>query len=186
VTTYLIDGVTPIPSNGDTGWGTTLSAAITAIDARFTWTGSLAVPDNLPAASISGTTLASNVISSSLTSVGTLTNLTISGATILGPAVITQQSASYTLALSDQGKIIEMTNSTAATVTVPPNTTAFPVGSQITVIRNGTGTVDFAAGGGVILLSDSANLYLSTQYSAGTLIKRATNTWYLVGNLSAS
>jgi hypothetical protein len=38
----------------------------------------------------------------------------------------------------------------------------------------------------VILLSDSANLYLSTQYSAGTLIKRATNTWYLVGNLSAS
>lgn len=33
----LIDGTTPIPSNGDTSWGTTLNAAINAIDGRFVY-----------------------------------------------------------------------------------------------------------------------------------------------------
>jgi hypothetical protein len=112
--------------------------------------------------------------------------LTVSGTTVLGPTSITQQSGDYTLALGDQGTVIEMTNSTDATVTVPPNTTALPVGTQITVVRNGSGKVLFAAGAGVTVRSDSSKLYLSTQYSAGTLIKRATNEWYLIGNLSAS
>lgn len=122
-------------------------------------------------------------------STGTTTinnGLTVSGTTTLGPASITQQSGDYTLALSDQGKVLEMTNGTDATVTVPPNTTALPVGTQITVVRNGAGKVVFAAGAGVTIRSDSSKLYLSTQYSAGTLIKRGTNEWYLIGNLSAS
>jgi hypothetical protein len=112
--------------------------------------------------------------------------LTVSGTTTLGPASITQQSGDYTLALSDQGTVVEMTNGTDATVTVPPNTTALPIGTQITVVRNGAGKVLFAAGAGVVIRSDSSKLYLSTQYSAGTLIKRAAAEWYLIGNLSAS
>lgn len=112
--------------------------------------------------------------------------LTVTGPTILGPAVLTQQSTSYTLALADAGDIVEMTNSSAATVTIPANgTTEFPIGTQITVVRNNAG-VQFVPATDVILLSDSSKQYLATQYSAGTLIKRATNTWYLIGNLSAS
>jgi hypothetical protein len=112
--------------------------------------------------------------------------LTVTGPTILGPAVLTQQAANYTLALADAGDILEMTNSSAATVTIPANgTTAFPIGTQITVIRNSAG-VQFVPDTDVILLSDSSKQYLATQYSAGTLIKRGTNTWYLIGNLSAS
>jgi hypothetical protein len=113
--------------------------------------------------------------------------LTVTGPTILGPAVITQQSAGYTLVLTDAGDIIEMTNSSAATVTIPPNASvAFPVGTQIVVIRNASGTVQFQAGAGVTLRSDASKFFISTQYSAATLVKRGTNEWYLIGNLSAS
>lgn len=114
--------------------------------------------------------------------------LTVSGTTILGPASMTQQSVSYTLALADQGKVIEMTNSSSAVVTVPASgTTNFPVGTQIMIVRNGAGTVSFSPfDGTVTILSDSSKTFISTRYSAATLIKRATDTWYLVGNLSAS
>lgn len=69
--TYLIDGATPLPENGDTGWGSTLNTAIQAIDDRFTYSS--------PSYS-----LASTVLGSSLTSVGTLTSLTVSGAGSIG------------------------------------------------------------------------------------------------------
>jgi hypothetical protein len=69
--TYLVDGVTQIPENGDTGWGSTLNTAIQAIDGRFTYSS--------PSYS-----LASTVLGSSLTSVGTLTSLAVSGAGSIG------------------------------------------------------------------------------------------------------
>jgi len=37
VTTYLINGSTQIPENGDANWGTTLNAAIQEIDGRFVY-----------------------------------------------------------------------------------------------------------------------------------------------------
>ena len=75
--TYLIDGVTPLPENGDLGWGTILNAAINEIDGRFTYSS----PDY---------GLANTVISSSLTSVGTLTSLAVSGnATVGGSLTVT-------------------------------------------------------------------------------------------------
>ena len=113
--------------------------------------------------------------------------LTVSGTTVLGPASIVAQSSSYTLATSDAGKVVEMTNSTDAVLTVPPNNTVpIAIGTQITVVRNSTGKVQFAAGAGVTILSDSSKLFLAVQYAAGTLIKRDTNVWYLIGNLAAS
>jgi hypothetical protein len=39
---YLNDGVTAIPDVGDTGWGTTLNAAINAIDDRFNYNATAA------------------------------------------------------------------------------------------------------------------------------------------------
>jgi len=54
------------------------------------WTGSA---PSAPANALTGTTLASNVVSSSLTSVGTLTNLTTNGLTVNGTTTISRQIA---------------------------------------------------------------------------------------------
>lgn len=113
--------------------------------------------------------------------------LTVSGTTILGPASITAQATARTLTLADQGKVIDMTNSTDVALTIPPNSSvAFPVGTQILVVRNSTGKVSFTPGAGVTLRSDSSKQFIATQYSAATLMQRAADEWYLIGNLAAS
>lgn len=104
---------------------------------------------------------------------------------------ILEKTADHPLVLSDAYKIIEMNlTSTANTVTIPLNATqAFPVGSQITIIQTGTGVTTVAVTAGVTLnctpqVSSNA-ARLRAQYSSCTLIKRATNTWIAIGDLSA-
>ena len=126
---------------------------------------------------------ASNVQFGNITATGTVT---ITGETIIGPATIVNKTAGYTLALADQGKIVEMNIGSAVQVTVPPNTdVAFPIGTQINVMQYGAGKVQVAQGAGVVVRG-TPGLYLRAQYSSATLIKRATNEWYLIGDLSAS
>ena len=97
-----------------------------------------------------------------------------------------QVGTTYTLALTDDGKIVEMNNASANTLTVPPNSSvAFPVGSQILVLQTGAGQTTLAAGAGVTINSKDGNLKLSAQWCAATLIKRATDVWVVVGDLSA-
>ena len=126
---------------------------------------------------------ASNVQFNNITATGTVT---ITGETIIGPATIVNKTAGYTLALADQGKIVEMNIGSAVQVTVPPNTdVAFPIGTQINVMQYGAGKVQVAQGAGVVVRG-TPGLYLRAQYSSATLIKRATDEWYLIGDLSAS
>ena len=118
-----------------------------------------------------------------------LNALTVDGTTTLGPADIQTESASFTATVLLQGKIVEITGSSNVEITIPAAggpQSDFPIGSQIVVLRNGTGTVSFTPGSGVSIISDSNKRFISTQYSAATLIKRATDEWYLIGNLSAS
>ena len=97
-----------------------------------------------------------------------------------------QVGTTYTLALTDDGKVVEMNNASANTLTVPPNSSvAFPVGSQILVLQTGAGQTTLAAGVGVTVNSKDGNLKLSAQWCAATLIKRATDVWVVVGDLSA-
>jgi hypothetical protein len=92
------------------------------------------------------------------------------------------QTASYTLVLTDQDKLVEMNAATALNITVPPNSSvAFPTGSQVHVLQVGAGQVTVVAGTGVTVNS-SDGLKLRTQWSPATLIKRATNTWVLMGD----
>jgi hypothetical protein len=98
---------------------------------------------------------------------------------------INAQAASYTLVLADKDKIVEMSNASANTLTVPLNATvAYPVGTQINIIQTGAGQTTVAATGGVTINS-TPGLKIRAQWSSATLIKRATNTWVLVGDLSA-
>ncbi len=79
----LIDGTTPLPDNGDTGWGTVLNEAIDAIDVRFTYQSPSSIPATKALASgLVGTTLPATVVTSSLTTIGTLSSLSVSGATL--------------------------------------------------------------------------------------------------------
>jgi hypothetical protein len=91
----------------------------------------------------------------------------------------------YTLGAADDSKLVEMDVSIANTVTVPTNASVgFPVGTEITIIQQGTGQTTIAAAGGVTLRSAGGLLNLASQYSAATLIKRGTDEWYVVGDLS--
>ena len=115
-------------------------------------------------------------------------NLTVTGTTTLGPSSVSAVATNtYILALADQGKILEATHASGCAITVPPESSQnFPVGSQITIVRNTSGSVSFAAGSGVTIRSDSSKFFIATQYSVATLVKRGSNEWYLFGNLSAS
>jgi hypothetical protein len=93
-------------------------------------------------------------------------------------------SANRTLELTDANKILDFTNSVAVTVTVPTNTTiAFPIGTQIAVLRNGEGTVTFAGASGVTVNSKDSALAIAGQYASAALLKTGTDTWQLIGSL---
>ena len=97
-----------------------------------------------------------------------------------------QTGTTYTLALTDGGKVVEMNNASANTLTVPPNSSvAFPVGTQILVVQVGAGQTTLTPDTGVTINSKDGNLKLSAQWSAATLIKRATDVWMAIGDLSA-
>lgn len=107
----------------------------------------------------------------------------------LNPSTNAQTGTTYTLVLGDASKYVEMNNASANTLTVPPNSSvAFPVGTEITVIRTGAGLTTIAPGSGVIVnyysVSGSGTRSIKGQWSAATLVKRATDTWVLIGNLT--
>jgi hypothetical protein len=98
----------------------------------------------------------------------------------------TQSGTSYTLALADAGTVVETTNASAVTVTVPPNSSAaFPTGSIIGLLQYGAGQITVSPGSGVTLRSPGAALKSSDQYSAVWLRKRATNEWVVSGDVTA-
>ena len=99
---------------------------------------------------------------------------------------ISQKTSSYTLSsLNEKDSMIEMDSASATTVTIPTNAAvAFPIGTSLDVLRVGAGAVDVAAAQGVTV-NATPGLKLRAQWSSATLIKRATDTWVLVGDLSA-
>lgn len=108
----------------------------------------------------------------------------ITNSTVLARIAENEQTDDYTLALSDENKLVSLSGSTAKTFTIPANATvAFPVGSQIFFMQKGTGALDIAAAGGVTILSEFDFLTLNTTNSFASAIKIATNTWILAGSL---
>ena len=115
----------------------------------------------------------------------TLTNKTLT-APVINVAFNAQTGTTYTLALADNGKIVEVTNSSPITVSIPTNSTAFPIGSQITVIQTGTGQITFAATTpGTTTVNGTPGLKLRTQWSSAVLLKRDTEQWVVLGDVVA-
>ncbi|WP_439602806.1 pyocin knob domain-containing protein [Devosia sp.] len=90
-----------------------------------------------------------------------------------------------TLVYADMGGVVEFQNGSATTCTVPPNSSApFPVDTIINLMQYGVGQVTVAAGVGVTVRSAGSRLKLNGQYSAASLRKRATDEWWLFGDVT--
>jgi hypothetical protein len=95
-----------------------------------------------------------------------------------------EQTSDYTLQLSDKGKIVEVSTGVTGTITIPTDiSVAFPTGTQVLVMRGGTGAVGITGDVGVTVYAAQGYLNLSYQYSAATLVKKAADTWYIFGDL---
>ena len=99
---------------------------------------------------------------------------------------INAQVASYTSVLTDDGKLVTMSNASANNFTVPPNSSvAFGIGTQINIAQLGAGQTTLVAGAGVTINSAGTKLKLKEQYAVATVVKTGTDEWFAVGNLSA-
>ena len=137
-------------------------------------------------------TIAIDSTVATLTGSQTLTNKTLTTPVITqGQSTPSFTTNAYTLVAGDAGQVLLASNgSTAGTISIPTNaTTAFAVGTQITVLQTGSGqlTIQAASSGTTTVLSTGATAAAPkcrAQYSAITLWKSATDTWYAFGDIS--
>lgn len=100
------------------------------------------------------------------------------------------QTADYTAVLADQYQVlVPMNKATAVAFKIPTNASAaYAVGTVITVLNKGAGTVTISAvtPGTTTILSAGATAASPTlaQYKSAACIKTATDTWYVVGGIA--
>jgi len=120
--------------------------------------------------------------------------LTMSNKTLTAPIVTYSinavTSAAYTSVASDAAAIVTMNNASTNTFSIPTNASVgYAVGSTITVIQIGAGatTINAVSSGTTTIASTGATPtapVLRAQYSSATCIKVATDTWYVVGDIT--
>jgi len=168
-------------------------SGVTSIASAVITNDDIAGGANIDASKIAGTALtlsSSGIITTDMIADSTIVDGDISlvdsiNRNKLAEPLTNAQAASYTLVLADRNKLVEIGVGTANTLTVPPNSSAdFPTGTHITVIQTGAGQCTVTAGAGVTI-NATPGLKLRAQWSGATLIKRAANTWVLIGDLSA-
>jgi len=102
--------------------------------------------------------------------------------------VTNAQTASYTLVLGDKDKLVEVSNASANTVTIPTNASvAYPTGTQINILQTGAGQTTVSGTSGVTVNSTGATTAspkLRAQWSSATAIKRGENSWVVVGDIA--
>lgn len=182
---------------------TTISGDVTVTGAGVTAISSGVIVDadvNASAAidktKISGTAITAadtGTVTSTMITDGTIVNADINASAAIGlgklaDATIDIKTANYSLVLTDKNKFIKMNSSSNRTITVPLQATVnFPEGSQIHLIRYGSGTLEIVGESGAVILYATPGKFLRAQYSSATLLKCAdTNVWMLMGDLSAS
>jgi len=105
-------------------------------------------------------------------------------------AVQTAKTADYTAASGDEyQQLVQMNKATAVAFKLPVDATYnFPVGTVITVLSIGVGTVTISAvtPGTTTVLSAGAVAASPTlaQYKTAVCIKTAANAWYVVGGIA--
>jgi collagen type VII alpha len=158
--TSEVTGTLPV-ANGGTG-ATTAGAALTALGA---------------AASGANTDITALDQDVTITATGTIATDTI------GYRGLPQnsQTASYTLALADQGKMI---NTTTGGVVIPANASvAFPIGAAISIYNNSASSQTISITTDTLRSAGTANTGSRTlaQYGLATCVKVAATTWAISG-----
>ena len=122
----------------------------------------------------------------------TLTNKTLTSPTLNTPTINdarqnltlnAQTGTTYTLVITDNGRLVTLSNAAAITLTVPLNATvAFATGAIINIQQIGAGQVTVAGAAGVTL--NGTGTKTRAQWSAASLVKTATDTWTLIGDIA--
>ena len=103
---------------------------------------------------------------------------------MLDTATLSTKTADYTLVLGDAGKTILIDSTIDRTVTIPTDASVpFAIGQRLDIVRMNTGNVTI--GGTPTILSKNSNKKIAARYSGATLIKTDTDTWVLIGDLTA-
>lgn len=93
-----------------------------------------------------------------------------------GPAPINSQAGTaYTLALSDDGGMVVLTNASAVTLTVPAS---LPAGFNCVIVQGGAGQVQVVAGSGASLANAHGLSHLYGQNAVASIL--------VVGNVGGS
>lgn len=95
-----------------------------------------------------------------------------------------QTGTSYTILAADSGKLVDYTNSSAITVTLPAT---FAVGFNCDWLQGGAGQITFAAASGGTLVNRQSHTKSYGQYAGGSLLVRANSggsaaQWVLFGD----
>jgi len=94
-----------------------------------------------------------------------------------------QAGTSYTMVLSDKGKLLEFENTGSITLTIPTNAAAaFDIGDRVDVLLTSTGSLSIVGDTGVTLNAEGDLTTIASQWTRVTLIKRGTNSWVLTGS----
>jgi hypothetical protein len=134
-------------------------------------------------------TIAIDSTVATLTDTQTLTNKTLTDPKI-NLAFNADSGSSYTAVLTDNGKVVTMSNGSGNTFRIPTNASvAFPIGTQINVLQIGAGqtTINAVTSGTTTIQSTGATAAepkLRVRYSAATCIKAGTDLWYVFGDIS--
>ena len=120
-------------------------------------------------------------------------SVSIVGGTVQASAALAidaKTGTTYTFVLTDaNNELITASNASAQTYYPTNASVAFPIGCQINIIGIGAGqvTIQAVTSGTTSVLSTGATAAapkLRAQYSAATLVKVATDAWYVIGDIA--
>jgi len=120
-----------------------------------------------------------------LNGVQTLTNKTLTSPVITTPKTTlgfnAQTGTTYSIAATDRDKLVTLSNASGITLTIPNG--VFTAGDYVNIQQLGAGQVTIAGDGTTTFTGTGTKL--RTQYSAATIICTGSNTFTVVGDLSA-
>ena len=101
------------------------------------------------------------------------------------PTPTVKTATTYTLALADNNRLVEIANASAITLTVPTNAAvAFPIGARIEIAQTGAGQITVSGSGVTLRLPSGKQAKTRLQYSVISLTKRGADEWIVSGDLA--
>jgi hypothetical protein len=159
MTTYRTDGTVVEVYNGS-AWVDSNSVGGEISSSQIT--------GSIPGSQISGT------VAASINATNVITGLTNATAT------------SYTFGTADQSSTVRFTSASSVTATIS-TATALTAGQRIDLLQDGAGAVTVVAGSGVTLAGrgTAGTAYTMIRYDGATLLCVDTNTYRIIGNVTA-